>query len=375
MRIALLSVRDQRQVPWFGGLADAENALAAAFGGPVHRLRPAAAVPTVGPLASGHARRVLGWTRALCPYRIERDPRDGSAPADVLLVVLNDLHDAALLMETPGWSSLAEQVVVHIAEINERDVRIYPDVLAHLRQSVDHLFTGVPGECLARVPGRRLRSVEVVPNLLDVLAFSGARGPESRPIDVLNLGRRHPRQHAALMAWAEREDAFYLHDTGYLGSVSSLSEHRRQYRGLASRARVFVTNLAAVGNRRRGFPSPQIGTRFYEAMAAGCVLTGELPTAAPHWADVAPAEPVPFPLESDAVPGELLAVMADPVEFGRRSRAARAAALGACDVAHRWREMSAIAGLPAVSGVEERIARLESEAARTVVGTGGSASR
>ncbi len=370
MRIALLSVRDQRQVPWFGGLADAEDALAAAFGAPVHRLRPAAAVPTAGPLASGHARRVLAWTRALRPYRIERDPRGGSAPADVLLVVLNDLHDAALLLGTPGWSSLAERVVVHTAEINERDVRIYPDVLAHLRQSVDFLFTGVPGEWLARVPGRRLRTVEVVPNPLDVLAFPGARGPERRPIDVLNLGRRHPRQHAALAAWAEREDAFYLHDTGYLGSVSSLSEHRRQYRGLASRSRVFITNHAAFNNRRRGFPRPHVGTRFYEAMAAGCVLAGELPTGSPHWAAVAPAEPVPFPLESDAVPGELLALLADPAEVARRSRAARAAALGTCDVAHRWREMSAIAGLPAVPGVEERIARLEAEAARTATGSG-----
>jgi hypothetical protein len=367
---AVLSIRDERPVPWFGCQVDAEDALASALGAAVHRVRATARPYTSGPLSSGHARRVVSWTRALHPVRIEPDPRFGPGRADVLLVLLNDLHDASLLLSVPRWHEMGEVVLVHIAEVNERERRLYRDVVGHLRRRVDHLFVSVPGPWLQHLPGGRMRTAAQVPVPLDVLAFAPRCTPE-RAIDVFNPGRRHPTQHAVLRNWAERHDRFYLHDTGYLARVHSLAEHRTQYRSLASRSRVFVTNYAAVAApTRRTFPAPAIGSRFYEAMAAGCVLAGDVPTGTGRDAEIVPAEPVHWPVDAPALPAELAAVLDTPEELGRRSAAARATALSVADVAHRWTEMAARADLPEHPGITARLAGLRA-AAEQVRGTTG----
>lgn len=358
MHTAVLSIRDERSVPWYGCQVDAEDALADALGAAVHRVRATARPYTSGPLSSGHARRVMSWTRALHPVRIEPDPRFGPARADVLVVLLNDLHDASLLMSVPRWHELGEVVLVHIAEVNERERRLYRDVVVHLRRRVDHLFVSVPGPWLTRMPGDRMRAAAQVPVPLDVLAFTPRSTPQ-RVIDVFNPGRRHPTQHALLRSWAERHDRFYLHDTGYLARVHSLAEHRAQYRSLAARSRVFVTNYAAVAApSRRTFPARAIGSRFYEAMAAGCVLAGDVPTCTGRDAEITPAEPVFWPVDAPALPAELAAVLGAPDELERRSGAARATALSVADVAHRWTEMAARAGIPDHPGITARLARL-----------------
>lgn len=353
MRVAILSLRDVRPVPWYGGIVDAEDALATAFDAPVHRVRTSSAVYTGPVLSSWHVRRVLGTTRVARPYRIEPEP---TGPADVLLVVVNDLHDASVLLSLPGWHALGETVLIHMSEVNDRDLRIYPEVAAHLRRHADHVFLALPGPWQRAVAGRRQRRATAVPMLVDVLAFPRA-DRAVRPIDVLNLGRRHPDQHALLSKWAG-EDRFYLVDTGYLGRVHSLVEHRSQYRRLATRSTVFVTNYAAVSGGSRGFPRPEIGARFYEALAAGCVLTGDLPTGAERMAEIMGAEPVRWPVDAPVVPPEFIEVMADPVEVLRRRTAALAIANSVVDVAHRWQEMAAEAGLPEHRGLRARLNRL-----------------
>jgi hypothetical protein len=52
------------------------------------------------------------------------------------------------------------------------------------------------------------------------------------------------------------------------------------------------------------------------------------------------------------------AVLADPAESERLGRTARVAALRRNDVAHRWREMAELAGIPVSSGIEARIKQL-----------------
>lgn len=362
MRVALLSLRDERSVPWFGGILDAEDALARAMDAPVHRVVPAGRL-SGGALGSDHVKRALSWTRVVRPHRLRRDPHAGTDRADVLVVVVNDLHDAGVLMAVPGWEDLGEVVVMHMSETNLRDMRLRPEVVMHLRKRVDALFVSAPGPWMERLPGRRLRTVGCVPVLLDVLAFA-PRPAAHRPIDVLNLGRRHPGQHAQLLRWAERVDGFYLHDTGYLGSVSSLHEHRDQYRGLACHSRAFVTNFARFDQDAdpRGFGARVLGARFYEAMSAGCVLVGDLPREATQFAQVAPAEPIHWSLEAESVPGELIAVLGDDDELDRRARAGRSAALSTVDVAHRWQQMAAAVGLPDHPGIVDRLAELRRRA-------------
>ncbi|MGI9064540.1 MAG: glycosyltransferase family protein [Pseudonocardiaceae bacterium] len=355
MQTALLSLRRIRPVPWFGALVDAEDVLVECLGAQLHEVDLAAARWARPPLASAHLHRLLAAARLARPHRIVRPP---VAP-DLLVVLANDLHDLAVLPGLPGWDAGADTVIVHAADVNERDLQLYPDVVHHLRRHVDVLLTCIESTPLQRLRSPRLRTIEVIGGLLDVLAFPSRPDAAGRPIDVVNLGRRSRQQHVLLQRWVDETDGFYLYDTGYLGSLHSLPEHRRLYTGVTSRSRVFITNYAAVGDPRRGFPAGEVGLRFYEAMAAGCVLAGDLPTASrTYQALIAPADPIPFTTGAPSLPEELLAVLADPAEQQRRGRAARALALRHLDMAHRWKDIAAVAGLPSSAAIDARITEL-----------------
>jgi len=111
-------------------------------------------------------------------------------------------------------------------------------------------------------------------------------------------------------------------------------QHRRIFTTMATRSRVFLTNYDRFGHRRHAGAHREVGPRFYEAMAAGCALAGDLPVSsrqsASTWRSAAAAVP------SDAVrlPSDLAAVLDDPAESERLGRIARVAALRRNDVAH-----------------------------------------
>ncbi|MBA2695096.1 MAG: glycosyltransferase family 1 protein [Actinobacteria bacterium] len=362
MQTALLTLRRIRPVPWFGAFVDAEDVLVTGLGAQLHEVDLADARWARRPLASAHLHRLLAAARLARPHRIVRPP----GRPDVMVVLANDLHDLAVLPGLPGWDAGADTVIVYAGDVNERDLRLHPDVVHHLRRHVDVLLTCVESTPLERLRSPRLRTIEVIGGLLDVLAFPSRPAAADRPIDVVNLGRRSPQQHALLLRWADQADGFYLYDTGYLGSLHSLAEHRRLYTGVTSRSRVFITNYAAVGDPKRGFPSGEVGFRFYEAMAAGCVLAGDLPTASRTYRTfIAPADPIPFATGATALPGELLAVLEDPAEQECRGRASRALALRHLDIAHRWKDITAVAGLPPSPGIDARVNELARLASST----------
>lgn len=359
---AILSLRSVRPVPHTGGIVEAEDVLAACLGARLHTVEWATTPSGRVARASRPAGRLLTASGVAPPFRIVPDPADGPR-ADLAVLLVSDMHDLTLAMGAEGWNRLADRVVVHIMEIGRRELRLFPDTFARIARHVDHVFY-----CFSAVPPERLRrhrvaTVASVSGMVDVLRFP-ERAHEDRAIDVVNFGRRDQGQHQTLLGWADRTGRFYDYDTGPLTRVHSVAEHRRHFVQRLSRARVVVANLARFDQPERRLGGESVlGLRYWEALAAGCVVAGEHPPglAAAH-PDVAAARLVTFPVGSDRLPAELARVLDDPAESGRLGARARRVALLGHDVAHRWRQIEEVAGLAPAPGISERIARLEAAA-------------
>ena len=355
--VAILSLREVRPIADFGGLLEAEDVLRDTLSAGLYRVVVASPRYTRPPFDRPLVRRVLGSSRLAHPYRIEHHQRYGE-PADVLLVLARDLRDASTLVGLPEWWELGHTVVLHLSVVTERELRRFPELVAQLRRRVNALFCGSEMPPLGHLHSERLRTVGVVPPLLDVLAF-GPKAAAERTIDVFSPGHRPPGQDRLLRHWANAHDGNYQQDIGQLGAITSLVQHRRIFTTMATRSRVFLTNYDRFGHRRHAGTHREVGPRFYEAMAAGCALAGDLPVSSRQFGEyVADARPLQFPADATRLPSEVAAALDDPTESQRLGRAARVAALRRNDVAHRWREMAELAGIPMSPGIEARITQL-----------------
>jgi hypothetical protein len=356
-RVAILTLREIRPIAEYGGLHDAEDALVDALGASLHRV--VLAGPRFGrrPFDNPTLRRALGASRLVRPYRIEHH-QHGAAGADVLLVLANGIADASALLGVPGWWELGHTVVLHIARVTERELRRYPELVAHLRRRVDALFSGTEMPPLGHLHSERLEIIGVMPPMLDVLAFP-ADAQRERTIDVFAPVTPPAGQRQLLANWADRTGGNFQEEIGQLGAITSHSQHRKVFTSMASRARLFVTNYDQFDHRRFAGAHREAGSRFYDAMAAGCVLVGDLPVGSRQFTEfIAPAGPLAMPVGAVTLPTEVSEALDDPAESRRLGAVARATALRVGDAAHRWEQLTTLLELDESPGVRARVEHL-----------------
>jgi hypothetical protein len=216
--VAILSLREVRPIADFGGLLEAEDVLRDVLSAGLYRVVVGSHRYTRAPFDRKVVRRVLSSSRVAHPYRIEHSTPDGG-PADVLLVLARDLRDASVLVGVPGWHALGHTVVVHVQVVTETALRRYADFVGQLRRRVDALFCGSEMPPLGHLRSERLRTVAVVPPLLDVLAFR-PRAHAERTIDIFSPGPQPPGQHPLLSHWANTHNGNYQQDIGQLGAIT-----------------------------------------------------------------------------------------------------------------------------------------------------------
>jgi hypothetical protein len=102
---------------------------------------------------------------------------------------------------------------------------------------------------------------------------------EQRPITVLGYGSQ-PAQLSRLLAETMNDplSPFIFHHTDHMSyyNVTDGRLHRRHFWKLAQSSQLALTYDAAVTNPQR-IPFSIVGQRFYESLAAGCVLVGRRP--------------------------------------------------------------------------------------------------
>lgn len=314
-------------------------------------------------LAEGAANRTAGWAPgvALCSRGL---PRARIARDHELLVVVAQFPSDLLWLRTlEGWRARCGRAVCWLEEIWEPWVVSqagYLDVLREFDLVVLNCASTV--SALERALGSR---VVYLPPGVDALRFSPEPHRPPRVIDVMNIGRRSPVTHQALLERAASGDFFYVYDTVRMFEAIDPRQHRIAIAEQAKRSRYFVANRAKANRGDETAGQAEVGFRFFEGAAAGTVMIGDPPDSdAFHknfdWPDAVIRIPYDAPeigeilADLDAQPGRLASVRHENV----------LQSLARHDWARRWRAVLELLGVEPRPGLVARERALDGLAAR-----------
>lgn len=355
-RTTVISFREVRKGPWNAHGFALSDLIASAFD----------ATPLTVHDPTRHAHRVivgkgkrLDLVRRL-PYRSAVSPPISSLPAnDLLFVVAHDATDLDQLFVTePDWLDTRATKILVLIEVWAEDARRWPNSFQRVLPHFDAVFCTLEEgiEELQRASGVH---VEVMAQAVDVLNAPFSVDPR---LDVLTIGRRHPAQHTLIESWADHHNGWYHFDTLPVGNVRDVDLHRRATGTMLARSAVSICNFARFDDTSRIGSTKGTGTRFFETLASGALIAGDLPTD-PMFTDQFEGAPgiAALPLAcshlDESAIGDLVALGRDP---GVR-RGNRAHALGHQDLAHRARQILAYVGIEEPPAIGERFAALEAE--------------
>jgi hypothetical protein len=216
-------------------------------------------------------------------------------------------------------------------------------------------------EAIGALTGRKC---SFLPPGIDALRFCPYPDPPERAIDVYSLGRRSNETHRKLLEMAERRDFFYVHDSLAGNQVIHWEEHRSLVANMTKRSRFYLVNPGLIDSPEVRGNQIEIGNRYFEGAAAGCVMVGEIPCNEVYgnlfdWPDAV----IPLAFGSDRIEEivDEFDRQPDREEALRRNNIAQA--LRRHDWAYRWEAILKIAGLDPSPGLIKRKEQLERTAA------------
>jgi hypothetical protein len=256
---------------------------------------------------------------------------------EVLLAVIGGVRDLALLGALKDWRRKSRYAICRLDEFWVED---FPQLRRFLRvlEQFDLVF------CSEYYTAEKLREelknpdVIYLPPGVDTLGFAPVMEPSIRPIDVTNLGAIADATHEGLLEYAKQIEGFYFFDTlKGRSEARSPSEHRFRYANILKRSKYFLCHFAKM---KSGEPPAQLelGPRYMEGLAAGCVLLGSRKSTPAFdtflgWEDAV----IEMPFECTNVP-EILRLLDRQADRLREisTRNVRQSLEGH-DHAHRWR--------------------------------------
>ena len=259
------------------------------------------------------------------------------------------------LLEELGVHRAANRVVVYLPELwpvdaADRRVALEPwhlvdDIFVAIHPSVEVLSNALN------------REVHYLPMAANVDTFRPRLFDDPRPIDVLNIGRRIPELHEALLEWAYDTHRFYVYDTFRVAKMDDPIRHRRDLGQRYQRSSVAICSypkhdLPAITQGRRIIPQ-----RVWEGLASGAVMIGMAPEEELQLRAVGAlvVDDIPHdPLDGVAAIEKL--VDSDTSETRHRNIQL---ALRRHDWVHRWKSMFDTLDLDAPRAVGARITALE----------------
>jgi len=210
-----------------------------------------------------------------------------------------------------------------------------------------------------------------LPGAVDAVRFSPYPRPAERVVDIYSIGRRWDPVHAALLKLAAKKEIFYLHDS-FVASDTEVADHR-QHRDLlaniAKRSHYFIVAPAKMDLPGETKGQVEIGYRFYEGAAAGCVLLGRRPQVESFeqlfdWSDAV----IEIKVDGSDVVDTIMGLHAEPDRVHQIRGRNAAQALLRHDWAYRWKQMLGVAGIPPSPGMAAREARLKELACLAMYG-------
>ena len=286
-----------------------------------------------------------------------------SRQGDLFVAAISLAQFSGTVKNVAGWRRPFRQVFVYVFDAwlnaSTRPARGWRGRVSRYARAiggVDQLFVPAasavaPFEEACGVP------VAYLPMAADVKRFGSMQA--HRPITVNAYGRQHPGHVAALSAaFNEGRSERVLHHTDHLqiGEVTSRRQHRAFFWKMLSLSRIALAyDPMRVDPGGRHFPVSFVAQRWFESLAAGCVVLGFRPGCAEadqllDWPDAT----IEVPEDS----GQLMAFVEALLEDTPRLEAARARnylnMLRAHDWSHRITDMLTTMERPANALARQR---------------------
>jgi hypothetical protein len=339
-RVAIISVLGLHPLPYWSYVAEVERGVAEMLDADVYTVSPRDHTNWILRRSSRLTRALTGKSNKTPVYSFSPALQDGY---DLVIVIANAPLDVSPLRFSDRWKSMAPNRILYGWEI-------WPDTLKKESTSFQRLCgdfqtIGLGTEvtvddCNKLVDGNVVFSVGAV----DALRFTDRR-PE-RVIDVFNVGRRIEPQHGRLSRFCEDTGRFMTTTTGDVSRVWSLLEHRKRFMDQATRSKAFITNYSRVDQTSLTSSIREVGYRYNEAVAAGCLMIGEFPYTSPlfqrEFADLPGL--IPMARDAEDVPAELVRLLEDDEARQKIHTAHQVRGLVRHDVAPRWRPLLELAG-------------------------------
>lgn len=190
-----------------------------------------------------------------------------------------------------------------------------------------------------------------VPIGVDALKFGSAS--ENRSIDVNGYGRQPPAlSNYFADAMNKRDSDLFYHHTDHqrLSAVTDPVRHRKHFWKMLTRSKVALAYAPEAYDPQRRFDCSFVGQRWFESIAAGCVVVGRRPSAPDcsalfNWTDAL----IELPEEPREAFDAVLELLGDPKRLARCSQRNYREALKQHDWRHRIANMAPLMDLKADS--------------------------
>lgn len=360
----VLSQRDTSSEPAQGCVVEFENVLV--------RCCEAALLPC---RVSSRGSRLHSFLRATgcdiaslrsSPFAVDVPPPKTSDEQILVAVGLDFLAIYEGIRCIPGWRSRFDRVCAYVFDAyipwlrNPRPQwRERISLFAGFMATLDHLFIPATGN-LDHFRERYGIPVSFLPMACDVLTYG--KGAADRSIDVIGYGRQ-PTEQSRLLAQTYNEPGssriYYHTDHSHSWCVRDHLQQRRLFWRILGRSRISLTYDAFVLDKGTRSPFPFVGQRWFESLAAGCMVVGRQP-ACPEAADLLCWEDCV--IDSPEDPADLVPLLEELLSDEDRLRTVHqrnyAESLARHDWRHRLGDMLDILGVPHPGALASALQRL-----------------
>lgn len=361
-RSLIVSLRANNSEVWRCPVYEFEDLIAGFESADIVSLKPQAVSSNLRRIGLKLVERQTAGRWTLAPrYRPVKDTR-----YDLALFSCGNVWD---LMTRTGriqdFTRLADFSVCYIHELWASRLPLKKEFIQRLQQ-FDAIFLAAANtvDGLSKQTGRPCYHV---PLGVDTLAACPYPDPPQRCVDVLSFGRRVPAIHDRLKEHAEQhDDFFYVRDTVKglgIATVADARDHRQQLMAMLKRSKYCIANRPKIDQPTLTKTESEVGGRFYEGAAAGCVMIGAPPTNDEFaelfdWPDAV----IPNPENADHFVDLLSELEGDAARLQRIRIDGVVNCLRRHDWAYRWKAILDHVGLRPRKALEARINALEQRA-------------
>ncbi len=221
-------------------------------------------------------------------------------------------------------------------------------VILYYSQSVEPVSNIIEKKCYFLPPG------------IDAIKFCPYPVFPKRFVDVYSYGRRSEITHQKLLKISKDNNLYYVYDSISGNITLNGMEHRHLLANTAKRSRYIIVNPGLIDRPEVRGKQIEIGNRYIEGAASGCIMIGEKPRNDEYekifnWIDAV----IELPYNSEKIDVIINELDRQPIRQEQIRKNNIVQSLKRNDWLYRWETILKIVGIPLTPNMIERKIRLE----------------